>query len=273
MVPGQRTEFTVYAQDWRALPLKHRTATFSTDDADVVQLDLPNIATGRAEGRATVTVVVEGVSTEVPARVFPPSLSLDYFRRDGAAVPGTATLTFPTADINRGKLAIDGKSLDVRPQMDLERGVLCMTIPVPILAPPDAIVNCAFDSPPLSMRLCTPRGLEYVVLPAADPGRAAASASALLAALQGNTMFKGINAFTDCASAVVIPGQPDRPRWVRNAPDTNYFLWPNTTVVYPATSLASMLANAVIYSQPGAASDFSKYVVIRVSPGVFELWH
>ena len=276
LVPGQQAMLFPLAQDAKALPLRNRQATFSTSDPSIT-VNPQGVVRAVSPGLAKVTVTVDGVSAEVQLKVSQPAVSFDYYKRGGSTTPGTATLSFAPADINRGTLAIDGRSIPVFVSTSYDLGVTCLSSQPTASTPPDAITRCTFDSAPMTIRLCTPLNgisdpgqLQYVLMPQNDPGRVASTAAALLSAVQSNTTLLGINVYSSCAPN---GGFPTPQRWVRNAPGTDFLLYPNTATVHPAASVAALLDGAAIFSAPGAGNDFKRYVAIRVSSTLFEVWH
>jgi len=279
VVPGQPTQLYVQANDEQGHMLRYRPATFSSAN-NIATVTPQGSVTGIVPGLATIVVTVDGVSTNVPLRVSPTTVSFEYYKRGGTTTPGTATLTFDPFNINSGTLAIDGKSLKMYTSVTYDLGVTCLYSPLVGSPSPDAIGRCMFDPSPRTIRLCTPVNgildpgqLQYVLLPANDSSRVPATASAVVSAVLNNTAFQGINVHTSCTSAAAPPGSTMPQRWVRNAPGTELFLWPDLITMYSGTSVAALLDGAVIYSAPGAGLDFTKYVAIRVSATVFEVWH
>jgi hypothetical protein len=241
------------------------------------------LVTGISPGLATVAVESEGIAFDIQLRVSPPSLSYDYFKRAGTVTPGTATLTFAPQNVSRAMLAIDGKLIPVFTNVSYDLGVTCVVaenLPSPTPTT-DALTKCAYDSLPTSIRVCTsnasdfsdPGRLMYVLLPTNDSGRVPSTASALLNAVQSTAIAQGIHVHSGCATALTVPGSNVVPQWIRNAPDTNFYLWPNTTTVHSAASVAAMLDGAAIFSAPGAGANYSRYLAIRANSSLFEVWH
>ena len=281
IVPGQQVQLYVEAQDARGLTLRNRAMTFAQATPRIATVTTQGLVTGVSPGMASISVTAGGASETVHVRVSEQTLSFEFYKRGGTATPRTATLTFAPEDISRATLAIDGRTLSVGTITDWGTGLLCIGSLVPPLPLPGsgAITQCAYHWEPFTMRLCTPVGsdpndvvLQYVLLPAADTGRVTATRAELLAALQANTKWQGIAVHSACASGSLPPNTTTIPRWIRNAPDTNYFLWPDVTTVRSAASVAAMLDGAVIYKVPGTTLDFSRYVAIRLNP-FLEVWH
>jgi hypothetical protein len=277
IMPGQRMQLYANPQDEKGRQLQYRVVSFvSKNDRATVTSD--GLVTGVAPGLGVITVSVESVSFDVLLRVSEPTASFEFYKRGGTTTAGTATLTFAPSSINNGTLAIDGKSVPVYPAVSYDAGVTCMSSPFAGSPGPDNITGCAFDATPMTIRLCTaangsgtPGQLQYVLLPANDTGRVASTASAMLAAVQAN--WNGITVHSACGPTFVPPSTGAAPpRWMRNAPDTNYFRWPDLTTVHTAASVAALLEGAVIYKRPIATIP-SHYVAIRVSPTAFEVWH
>lgn len=277
IMPGQSMQLYANAQDAKGRQLPYRVATFVSKN-DRATVTSNGLVTGVASGLGVITVTFDGVSFDVLLRVSVPSVSFEYYKRGGTTTAGTATLTFAPSSINSGTLAIDGKSLPVYPAVSYDAGVTCMSSPFAGSPGPDNITGCAFDSNPMTIRLCTavsgvgtPGQLQYVLLTANDTGRVASTASALLAAVQANSF--GITVHSACGPTFVPPSTGSAPpRWIRNAPDTNYFRWPDLTTVHTAASVAALLDGAVIYRRSVATAP-SNYVAIRLSSTVFEVWH
>jgi hypothetical protein len=281
IVPGQGQQLAVEAEDAAGRPLRNRTPTFASSDKLTV-VSPQGLVTGISPGLSTVVVSADKVSESVRVRVSEQTLTFEYYGRGGTATARTATVTFAPENISRATLAIDGRTLNMATMTDYDTGLLCLSSVIPPLPLPGSgsIARCAYHWYPFTMRLCalesggTADGvLQYVLLPANDTGRVAATRAELLAALQANTTFQGIAVHSACASGYLPPNTTSIPRWIRNAPDTNYFLWPDVATVRSATSVAAMLDGAVIYKVPGTTLDFSRYVAIRVNPTVFEVWH
>jgi hypothetical protein len=279
IVPGQTMQLFATPQDSQGRTLKGRAVTYTATSA-LASVSPFGLVTGNSPGLATITVASEGVSFDLRLRVSPTSVAFDYFKRGGTTTPGTATLTFAPQNMNRATLAIDGRIIPVFTTVNYDLGVTCLISEIP--SAPEALTKCTFDSLPLAIRLCTsnvndfsdPGRLMYVLLPANDTGRVPSTAAALLAAVQSSTIMQGIRVHTGCNPSFVIPSTGTVvPQWVRNAPDTNFYLWPNSTTVHTAASVAALLDGAAIYSAPGAGSIYTRYLAIRLSPTLFELWH
>ena len=278
ILPGQRVQLYPVAQDAAARGLHDRAATYTANDT-FSRVTPQGEVFGLAPGLSTITVSVEGVSATVPLQVIAPIVSFDFYKRGGTATPGTATLAFAPQDVYRGFLSIDGRTLPMNVFVNYGQGVVCMVNQAGGVTPADAVTRCVFDATPLAIRLCTsigvsdPGQLQYVLMPKDDPARIPATASALLAAVQSNTTLLGINVYSDCTSGAGLPGATYPPRWVRNAPDTDFYLWPNTSTVHSAASVSARLDGAAIFSAPGAGNEFRKYLAVRVSATMLEVWH
>ena len=279
MLPGQLLQLYTNAQDARALPLRDRIATYSSNNTAVVTVTANGLVTGVGPGLASITVSIDGVSTQVSLRVSPQAVTFDYWKRGGTVTPATATLTFASKDISRGSLAIDGRVLPVYAYSTFETGVNCLfSQSTGVVPPPDAITRCVFDGAPLAMRLCTsingiaePGQLQYVLMPQDDTGRVVSNATALLAAVRANTTMLGINVYTNCAAS--FSGPSIVPRWIPSTSATDFFLWPNTTTVHPAASVAALLEGAAIFSAPSPGNDSRRFAAVRIGATLFELWH
>jgi hypothetical protein len=110
-----------------------------------------------------------------------------------------------------------------------------------------------------------PNTLLYVLFNSPDANRVSATATAFLNALQSGTQYLGTGVYTRCGTALT--------GWIRNYPNTNYYLWPDVSTTYTPTYVAQLLSGAIIYSTPTAGNKFSEYVAVRNSGGVFEVWH
>jgi hypothetical protein len=139
--------------------------------------------------------------------------------------------------------------------------------------PPGPIMSCANNQAPSLLALCNapnginqPRVLQYVLFPQGATDRLPATASALIASIPATlgNFARGIE-IVNCGNAGNVP------YWLRTS--TGFILWPNTTTVYPESELVARLDGALIFSTPGAGSDFTKYVALRRGPGLFELWY
>jgi hypothetical protein len=280
LLPGQTFQLYANAQDARAYPLRNRVATYVSSNTAVATVSSYGAVTGVAPGLASITVTVEGVSTEVLLRVSPQVVSFDYWKRGGAATPATAVLTFASKDISRGSLAIDGRVLPVVTYTSYDTGVNCVFSQYSGVAPPpDAITRCVFDAAPLTMRLCTsvngvpdPGQLQYVLMPQNDSGRVASTATALLAAVRANTTMLGINVYPNCAATFSAPNIVVS-RWIPHTASSDFLLWPNTTTVHSAASVAALLDGAAIFSAPNPGNDSKRFAAVRVGTSLFEVWH
>jgi hypothetical protein len=271
MVTGQKAMLVVDLFDADGRFLKTRLGNFTASNASV-SVTPQGLVTALAIGTASITVTVDDVSATVPVKVVSNTAAFDFYKRGGLSTPGVATLTYAAGDIFRGTLAIDGKSLPVQVYGDYD-GVICMTSVFATSPAPDLLVACGSNASPRTIRLCTspngasqPQQLQYILMPAGDPERVPANASSLLAAVQTNTAMDGISVYPNCVNG------PGLSRLVRNAPATDYLFWPNPSV-YSATAVTGMLDGAVIFSAPNAGNDFRKYLAIRITPIVFEVWH
>ncbi|MEX2584647.1 MAG: hypothetical protein WD766_15365 [Gemmatimonadota bacterium] len=50
-------------------------------------------------------------------------------------------------------------------------------------------------------------------------------------------------------------------------------LWPDVVTTYSPAHASGLLDGAAIFSTPNAGTDYSQYVAVRNSEGVFEVWH
>lgn len=186
-----------------------------------------------------------------------------YFKRGASAVPQTATLA------SNGTLSIDGKTITGVYPIAGVGGSTCLAG-----GAGTTITACA--SPPYlpnMMLLCgpdpvtaAPGTLLYVLFNSPDVNLANSNATALLNALQSGINYMGIGVYTDCSGI-------GHTSWIRNYPNTNYYLWPNVFTTYTSAYVSTLLNGAVIYSTPTAGNNFNQYVAVRVSTTVFEVWH
>ncbi len=235
--------------------------------------------TGLANGNYTLTPVLNGFTFTPTSRAVTLSsanatsnnfsasanvvttYSYSYYKRNGSTTPQTATLS-------NGTLNIDGLSIAGVYFTTSLGGVTCLaggTSPAitACASPPDA---------PHTMLLCgpdpvtaAPDTLRYVLFDTPDTNNVSATSTALLNALQSEVNYLGISVYTDCSGI-------GHTAWIRNFPNTNYYLWPNVFATYTPVYVSNLLAGSVIASTPTAANNYHQYVVIRMG-GVFEVWH
>lgn len=191
-----------------------------------------------------------------------PSQSYLYFKRSGTTTPQTATLS-------NGTLSIDGKNISGVYVVTSLTGVDC-------LAGGTGNILTACWSPydtPHTMLLCGPDPvtgaadtLLYVLFDSPDANRVSSNATLLLNALQSEKNYVGTGVYTDCSGSAYTA-------WIRNYPDTNYYLWPDVFTTYSGAYVSNLLSGAVIYSTPTAGNNYNEYVAVRDSGSTFEVWH
>jgi hypothetical protein len=102
-------------------------------------------------------------------------------------------------------------------------------------------------------------------MPTVDADRIETTSAGLLTALQTSTDQRGIGVFSDCSMELTRS-------WVRNAPSTNYYLWPSM-LTYSAAHVSGLLDGAAMFKSRTAGNTLNRFAVVRVSPTVFEVWH
>lgn len=185
-----------------------------------------------------------------------------YYKRYGGTVPRPATIA-------NGVLSIDGKTISGVYFVSGPGGSICIAG-----GTGNTITACA--SPPSSpnvMLLCGPDPvtgaagtLLYVLLESPAANRVAATSTELHNALQSEDRYLGIGVYTDCSGSY-------RTSWIRNYPQTNYYLWPDVFTTYSASHVSSLLNGMPMFRTPAAGSDYTQYAVIRSTASVFEAWH
>jgi hypothetical protein len=267
LLPGETAQLTSQTKDARGAVLTGRAVTWTSNNA-LATVSATGVVSAVSAGLASITATSEGASITVPIRVIPNVITYDYFKRGGTTTPATATLNIGAMTNGRhfGTLTIDGQSLAVGVYTD-STGVYCMlgaTAPGPIM-------SCGYNLAPSLIALCNapngfdqPRVLQYVLFPQGATDRVPATASALIASIPTTMTERGIE--------VLNCGNSQTPTWLRTSTG-GFILFPNTTTVYPESEVAGRLEGALVYSTPGAGSDFTRYVALRIGPGLFELWH
>lgn len=262
---GQTVQLTAATRDANGNSLTGRTVTWSTSNSSIATVSSTGLVSGGSAGTATITATSEGRNGTAQVTVTAQTASYEYYRRGGTNTPATATLTIPGGG-QPATLSIDGTTIAVTTQTSGSR-ITCM-----VGASGSAITQCAsHSSDPHTMRLCGPDAsgatvLKYVLFPTPDANRVPATASALLAAVQSHTNYLGIGVYPACGSTFTTS-------WVRNAPNTNYYYWPDVFTTYSPAYVSGLLSGAVIYSTPNAGNNYNQYVAVRVGAGVFEVWH
>lgn len=186
-----------------------------------------------------------------------------YFKRYGTTTPQTATLS-------NGTLSIDGKTIPGVYIVTSITGVDCFAG-----GAGQNVLTACWSPPntPHTMLLCGPdpvtaaaNTLLYVLFDSPDANRVSSNTTSLLNALQSETNYLGIGVYTDCSGWA-------NTAWIRNYPNTNYYLWPDVFTTYSSSYVSSLLSGAVIYSTPAAGTKYNEYVAVRVSGSTFEIWH
>ena len=266
VIAGQTVQLTAVTKDASGNTLTGRTVTWSSSSSSAT-VSTSGLVTGSSAGTATITATSEGKTATSTVTVTAQTVSYEYYKRGGTATPATATLTLLGGTGQPGTLSIDGQSITVNVQADAS-GINCF-----VGSASSAITTCANNGGPLTIRLCGPSGgvgsasvLLYVLFPSTDANRVSNSSTALLAAVQSYTGYLGIGVFPGCGGTLSTS-------WIRNAPNTNYYLWPNVSTFYTPAYVSGLLSGAVIYSTPTPGNDYNKFVAVRVSATVFEVWH
>ena len=178
--------------------------------------------------------------------------TFSYFKRNGTATPQTATL------LTDGTLNIDGKIIT---------GVNYSVVGTCLSGGNETTLTACFSPPnaPHTMLLCGPDPttsaagtLLYVLFDSPDTNLVSATSTSLLSALQSETSFLGTGVYTNCSGSFSTS-------WIRNFPQTNYYLWPDVITTYTSTFVSDLLSGAVIYSTPAAGNNYNEYVAVRVS--------
>ena len=194
-----------------------------------------------------------------------PVTQFSFYKRYGTTTPQTATLG------SDGLLNIDGKTIPGISTVTGLAGTTCLAGGIGT-----TITDCW--SPPFlpqTMLICgpdpvsgTPHTLLYVLFNSPDSQNVASSATALLNALQSQTNYLGIGVYNDCTGVM-------HTSWIRNYPNTNYYLWPNVFTTYSSAYVSGLLTGSVINATPTAGNNPNQYAVVRINQaaGVFELWH
>lgn len=185
-----------------------------------------------------------------------------YYKRYGGTTPRPATIA-------NGVLSIDGKTISGIYFVSGPGGSIC-------IAGGNGSTITACSSPPSSpnvMLLCGPDPvtgaadtLLYVLLDSPASNRVAATTTELHNALQSEDRYLGIGVYSDCSGSY-------RTSWIRNYPQTNYYLWPDVFTTYSAGHVSSLLNGMPMFRTPAAGSDYTQYTVVRSTASVFEIWH
>lgn len=262
-------QLTAATFDASAGSLTGRTITWSSNNASA-SVSTSGFVTGNSAGTATITATSEGkfatsTVTVTPVTVPPVVVSYQFYKRGATATPAVATLTMPNGIGNAGTLSIDGLSIAVS-TLTSGGAVTCF-----FGAAGSAVTSCASLSSPRTIRLCGPAGspgneLVYVLFPTTDANRVASTSTALLAAVQSYTGYLGIGVFPGCAGVLTTS-------WIRDAPSTNYYLWPNVIATYSPSTVSALLNGAAIFSTPAPGNDFNQFVAVRVGVSLLEVWH
>ena len=264
IIVGATVQLTAATFDASAGALTGRTITWSSNNASA-SVSTSGLVTGNSAGTATITATSEGKFATSTVTVTSIVVSYQFYKRGATATPGTATLTLPNGIGNAGTLSIDGLSIAVS-TLTSGGAVTCF-----FGAGGSAVTSCASLSSPRTIRLCGPAGspgnaLVYVLFPTTDANRVASTSTALLAAVQSYTGYLGIGVFPGCAGVLTTS-------WIRDAPSTNYYLWPDVITTYSPSTVSALLNGAAIFSTPTAGNDFNQYVAVRVGVSLLEVWH
>ena len=112
LAPGAARAFTAVATDANGVALTGRAVTWSISNTAVARLDAENRVVGVAEGIATVTATVEGVSGTATVRILPPAAAVVASVR---VEPDSLSLTTgKTGDLNPIALDAQGNVLTGR---------------------------------------------------------------------------------------------------------------------------------------------------------------
>ena len=215
------------------------SANYDSYNAATKQLTIPSVLLVSAAYTNVKVTVGSVISLGSPITQF------TFYKRYGTTAAQIATLG------NDGVLSIDGKTISgIYPVAGLA-GTTCLaggtgTLLTDCWSPP---------SLPQTMLLCgpdpvsgTPHTLLYVLFNSPDSQNVASSATALLNALQSQTDYLGISVYTDCSGVA-------KTAWIRNYPNTNYYLWPNVFSTYSASYVSGLLTGAVINSTQTAGNS------------------
>jgi hypothetical protein len=263
---GQSTQLSTVLKDAGGNTLTGRVVTWASSSSAIATVATDGMLTGVAAGSATITATSEGVSGTAVATVVSPVINYEGYKK-GSATAMPATLTLPNGVGGSGTLNIDFQDYTVNPVAS-GSNIVCL-----VGTAGSGLSTCASLSNPFVMLICGPSGgvgtpvvLKYVLFNTNDAGRVGNSSANLLAALQTGVDYLGIGVYTGCSGTFSTA-------WIRNYPQTNYYLWPDVFSTYSSAYVSGLLAGMPIFSTPSPGNDWYKYVVVRSSASVFEVWH
>ncbi|MDE2047192.1 MAG: Ig-like domain-containing protein [Betaproteobacteria bacterium] len=259
---GANAALSAVVKDTGGNTVASAPVTWQSSNTAVATVDSTGRVTAVAVGSAQVTAMSGSISSSPVPVAVNQTQSFIYYKRHSTLTPQTATLT-------NGTLSIDGLTITGVYTVGGLGGTTC-------LAGGTGTALTACYSPPYlpqTMLLCgpdpvtsAPNTLLYVLFNSPDAQNVASNATNLLNALQSGTQYLGIGVYTDCSGSA-------HTSWIRNYPNTNYYLWPDVFTTYSSAYVSGLLNGAVITSTPTAGSNFNNYVVVRSSASVFEVWH
>ena len=260
---GDTGQFSATAKDSNGNAILGVSLVWRSSNPAVASIDNSGKVTGVATGTTQITAATSTITSSAVPVTVAQTQTFSYYKRNG-------TTTAQTATLSNGVLSIDGKTIS---------GVFAVTggsgATSCLAGGSGGFLTLCFSPPdnPHTMLLCgpdfvsgAPDTLLYVLFDSPDPQNVSASAASLLNALQSETRYLGIGVFTDCSGSA-------HTAWIRNYPNTNYYLWPDVFTTYSSAYVSGLLGGAVISSTPTAGNNYYNYAVVRSGPGVFEVWH